>query len=236
MHIHRPKPLHGVHQLLTEIGVIVIGIVIALGAEQVVEWLHWREVVSQTREVLDRELAGDLGVVQTRIDEGPCIARRLAELKTVFRLHARRSPLPLKGPLGQPQFPHIQSSVWETAITGEGAAHMPLDLRIRYAGLYDALYWYRDKTSEESEAWSHLSQFDDQDVMVEQDWSSLRQWKARAQAVSEKVDANIAPVTGGPARVGTLFDQAAALGVAVKPYRFRPASLAARDALCRPML
>ena len=30
IHVHRPKPLHGPREILTEVGVIVIGIVIAL--------------------------------------------------------------------------------------------------------------------------------------------------------------------------------------------------------------
>ena len=41
MDIHRPKYVHGWRELLKEIGIIVIGVVIALGAEQVVESLHW---------------------------------------------------------------------------------------------------------------------------------------------------------------------------------------------------
>ena len=213
-----------------------MGVAIALCGEQVVEWLHWREVVAQTREALDRELAQDLGVVQARIDEGPCIARRLTELRTAFQRQAKGLPLALEWPLGQPQFPHIQSSVWETAVADQGAAHMPLDMRLRYANLYDALYWFRDKTTEESDAWSRLSQFDDRDVMTESDWSALHQWKARAQAVEQKVDANISPFTRNGTTVRPLFDSAAGLGVTAEPYRFRPASQAARDALCRPML
>ena len=40
MHIHRPKPLHGWRDILLEIGVIVVGIVIAVGLEQAVEFFH----------------------------------------------------------------------------------------------------------------------------------------------------------------------------------------------------
>lgn len=118
MDIHKPKPVHSWRELLSEIGVIVIGIVIALSGEQALEWWHWRGVVGETRQALDRELALNLGSVQTRIDQGPCIGRRIAELKTVFRLHARGMPTTFEGPLGQPQFPHIQTSVWETALSG----------------------------------------------------------------------------------------------------------------------
>ena len=41
MDIHKPKPVHNWRELLTEIGVIVVGIVIALSGEQIVETFHW---------------------------------------------------------------------------------------------------------------------------------------------------------------------------------------------------
>lgn len=228
MHFHLPKPLHGWREFAGEVGIIVLGVLIALAAEQVVEAMHWRSVVSQTRQALDRELAYDLGVMQSRVEEGPCIARRLSELGTVFRRHANGVPLALKGPLGQPQFPHIESSVWETVVADGTASHMPLDLRLRYSRTYSGIFWFRDKTDEESEAWSHLSQFDDHDVMTEEDWSAIHQWKARARSVAAKVDANISQET--------IRHMSSALGVQPRPFLFEPGSLAARDALCQPML
>ena len=36
MHPHKPKPVHNWREFLTEIGVVVIGVCIALGAAQVV--------------------------------------------------------------------------------------------------------------------------------------------------------------------------------------------------------
>lgn len=228
MHFHLPKPLHGWREFVGEVGIIVIGIAIALAGEQAVEWLHWRSVLAETRQALDREMADDLGVMQSRVDQGPCMSRRLFELTAVFRRRSNGQPLALKGSLGQPQFPHIESNVWETVVSGGAASHMPLDLRLRYSRFYAGIFWFRDKTDEESEAWSHLSQFDDHDVMTEQDWSALHQWKARAQSLAAKVDANASQTT--------IREMASALGVEPRPFRFKPASLAARDALCRPMI
>jgi hypothetical protein len=37
MHFHLPKPLHGWREFVGEVGIIVIGVPIALAAEQVVE-------------------------------------------------------------------------------------------------------------------------------------------------------------------------------------------------------
>ena len=42
-----PKPLHGWRALFGEVGIIVIGVLIALGAEQVVEGVHERNVAEE---------------------------------------------------------------------------------------------------------------------------------------------------------------------------------------------
>ena len=50
MHIHLPKPLHGWREFAGEVGIIVIGVLLALGAEQAIEALHHR---AQVREMAD---------------------------------------------------------------------------------------------------------------------------------------------------------------------------------------
>lgn len=48
MHIHLPKPLHGWRALIGEVGIIVIGVLIALGAEQVVTRVHEAQIKRET--------------------------------------------------------------------------------------------------------------------------------------------------------------------------------------------
>ena len=43
MDIHKPKPWHGWREFLKEYAIIVVGVLTALAAEQVVDWLHWRQ-------------------------------------------------------------------------------------------------------------------------------------------------------------------------------------------------
>ncbi len=51
MHFHLPKPLHGWREFVGEVGIIVVGVLIALGAEQAVEAIHHR---SQVHEMTDK--------------------------------------------------------------------------------------------------------------------------------------------------------------------------------------
>ncbi|HEY8004225.1 MAG TPA: hypothetical protein VIE16_08355, partial [Phenylobacterium sp.] len=61
MDIHKPKPWRGLREFLKEIGTIVIGVLIALGAEAVVENLHERRLSDEAREAIRDELRIDLG-------------------------------------------------------------------------------------------------------------------------------------------------------------------------------
>src|ERR1700759_1603280 len=56
MDIHKPKPWHGLREFLKEFGTIVLGVLVALGAEQAVEWLHWRHEAHVAREAIAFDL------------------------------------------------------------------------------------------------------------------------------------------------------------------------------------
>jgi hypothetical protein len=49
MHFHLPKPLHGWREFVGEVGISVLGVLIALGAEQVIETVHGNAEVRQFR-------------------------------------------------------------------------------------------------------------------------------------------------------------------------------------------
>src|SRR3954452_5726074 len=83
MHVHLPKPLHGWREFLGEVAIIVLGVGIALGAEQIVEAAHWKNVVEAEGQALDEEVQGNQGALMVRVMMQPCIDRRLAELAKV---------------------------------------------------------------------------------------------------------------------------------------------------------
>ena len=84
MHFHLPKPLHGWREFAGEVGIIVIGVLIALGAGQVVESFPDRQVAEEARENVRAEAALDVGFIQSRLAAQPCIERRLAELSEIL--------------------------------------------------------------------------------------------------------------------------------------------------------
>lgn len=158
MHFHLPKPLHGWREFGGEVGIIVLGVLIALGAEQMVESLHWRHEVHETRKALDAELSHDLAAVDVRIKERPCIDQRLAELERWANSTASGTPLRLKRPVTPPLQFNVHKAVWG-ATSGEVASRMPLDAKLSYAELYDGMETFRKFIEQESDAWDALQSY-----------------------------------------------------------------------------
>ena len=67
MHLHLPKPPHGWREFLSEVAVIVVGISIAIGAEQTVEWFHHRSEVNEAIASLRVESNENLGLAASSI-------------------------------------------------------------------------------------------------------------------------------------------------------------------------
>ena len=62
MRFHLPKPLHGWREFAGEVGIIVLGVLIALGAQQIVQNVHDGEVKRETVRAARAEVAAGLGV------------------------------------------------------------------------------------------------------------------------------------------------------------------------------
>ena len=82
MHVHLPKPLHGWRAFVGEVGIIVIGVLIALGAGQIVESLHWRESARQASHAIQLELAVQQLDAMERLVVQPCLTGQMSALAT----------------------------------------------------------------------------------------------------------------------------------------------------------
>jgi hypothetical protein len=81
MDVHKPKPVHGWRDFATEIVTIVIGVVIALGGEQIVEQIHWRGQLAQARAEMRDELHSSAYAAYERLVVAPCLSARLTKLR-----------------------------------------------------------------------------------------------------------------------------------------------------------
>jgi hypothetical protein len=228
MHVHLPKPLHGWREFTGEVGIIVLGVLIALAAEQVVETIHSRYQVGETRKSLDSELSRDLAAYQWRFSERPCAQARVKELDRWAKAMAEGRALKLKKEITQPIFFSINTSVWQ-ATNGDAAARMPLAPKLDYASLYDVLRTYDEISRDEAEAWTTISAFQENTDLTRAELHQVRQALLDLQA-----DDDILDVFGS--RFGTF---AAKLNIRPKQHIEQGIGaqvLPARRQLCEPLL
>ena len=225
MHFHLPKPLHGWREFAGEVGIIVVGVLLALGAEQVVEWAHWRNEVTDARRALDREVAYNLGAVEKRQQEAPCVDRRLLEIRSLLTGSTSGLRSASRPPLGQPQLWRPRTDVWQAAVAGQVAEHMPLATRLGYAEVYGQFQWYAQKAADETDAWGVLAELDDPGGLGPEDVAAVRQARSRAQVAADKLNAYLPRIIAAGARLG------------IKPATVEEASLTADslEALCAPL-
>src|SRR5689334_10434977 len=84
MHFHLPKPLHGWRAFIGEVGIIVLGVLIALAFGQAVEWLHWQAKVREAEAAIGRDLALTSDIASERVAVARCSDDRLALLRSAI--------------------------------------------------------------------------------------------------------------------------------------------------------
>ena len=154
------RPPHGWNAVAWELGIVTVGVLLALGTQEAAQGLHWRSEVKETRSALDAELSRDLAAFNYRLDESPCITDRMAELQKWGESFRGGRPLRLKHPIiNTPGFA-IRTEVWDL-VDSDIASRIPLKDRLNYSGLYSGMKSFKDAQSQEDEAWQTLMEYQD---------------------------------------------------------------------------
>lgn len=136
MHFHLPKPLHGWREFAGEVGIIVLGVLIALGAEQAVENIRQRNDVAELRQGIGAELANDRARWDSIHEQEPCELQRLAALDQWARSAPAKANLAdLPGPL----LWNLHWSAWDAAKASNALEHISASERLTTSDLYDAM-------------------------------------------------------------------------------------------------
>jgi len=173
MHVHLPKPLHGWREFVGEVGIIVIGVLIALGAEQVVEDLHWRHTVSSERKALDADVTEIWRAMSARVVIERCVDDRLNELALVFARHARGEPLGITAPIGRPTVWTGSTGALQMASADGSLSHMSTDQKRAYFAVQSIFEIFSRTAWEERDSWRTLDLLDDPATLNQEDWREL---------------------------------------------------------------
>lgn len=157
MEIHRPKkPIDGLRDLAKEVGVIVIGVAIALAGEQVVETLHDRHVAAEAREAVRAEIVYNLRLIRMRQAQDACVDRKLTEVAGLLEADELRKRPERPGWIGQPADTFTADGTWAAATGAGRTALFGLNEQSRYARIYSYFLAFNFENSREQAAWAQL--------------------------------------------------------------------------------
>jgi len=157
-HVDAPehKAVRSWEDFLKEVGTIVIGVLIALVADQAVDAWNWHKEVAIVEDSLDDELADSLFAAEERIKITECQHRTLDALddladKSHDTLVLRNTPVSRNRVWG--------SAAWDAAVASGTIAHMPHDTRNSYAELFSFVRVFRDMNLRQQELWASINAY-----------------------------------------------------------------------------
>lgn len=156
MEIHRPKSIHNWREFLTEVGTIVIGVFIALAAEEAMSNYNWRHEVGIVQDSLDDELSDALFGAMERVKIADCQRHtldRLDDLADESRgtLVIRNDPVTRNRVWG--------SAAWDAAVASGAIAHMDHDERNTYAALFSFVRLFHELNIRQEELWARIAAY-----------------------------------------------------------------------------
>ncbi len=149
MKVHFPQPLHGWREFAGEVGVIVLGVLIALGAQQAVEWAHFRNEQRNTLKRLFEEARINVAELRNR---QPNAAMMQLEMDFATELTKGKScPAAEKWAAVETSNMYrsvtVQTSVYDEIVGAGGLADVgSTSAREAVARFHSRLKWVQDQT------------------------------------------------------------------------------------------
>jgi hypothetical protein len=139
MDVHKPKVVTNWHELLKEWGIIVLGVLTALLAEQAVQSIDWRHKVDAAVADMNNELgAGDGPQAYVRLAMHDCVAERLNDLRSTVEQGNRARSTAFIDTIWLPQRTY-DSLAREAATASDVTSNMPHERMLQYRIAYEVI-------------------------------------------------------------------------------------------------
>jgi hypothetical protein len=157
MHVHLPKPLHGWREFAGEVGIVVLGIVIALAFGQAVQAWQWHEDVKTARTSIHREMAFDLAFFADRLRISKCVDRHLADVEQRIQAVATSGETPASSANLESPGRLILVGDYEAQEAADNLVHFPTAELSALGVFYDQARFMSEWTEKEDTAWNELA-------------------------------------------------------------------------------
>lgn len=155
METHKPRTARTWREFVAEVGMIVMGVLIALGLGEGVQVVHERAEASEARQDIRLEIAENVGLLNVRAATESCINERLDEVLALIK-HGEKSAL--VGPLwiGRPAVYGLNDGEYRSEAQAGHVSLLPGDEQADYATAYDVFAQYEQAEAIEQQAWANL--------------------------------------------------------------------------------
>jgi len=161
MDLHVPEgPIRSIKDFLIHIGIVTIGILIALCLEQAIEAYHRAHLAHQAVDGFTRELTSDRTVLKEVLS-----ADDTAQAKIIEWIDDLSSATPHRIGKGEDtdlpgvHFDIMSTASWDTAMATQALTEIPYERVHRYAGAYDAVRVFIDVERRGLADWQDLHAF-----------------------------------------------------------------------------
>jgi hypothetical protein len=186
MELHVPHgSIRSVKDFLVHIGIVTVGVIIALGLGQIVEAYHRSKMAAESMEGFRREIGFAESQVKQVLDSIPAWRSQIdAEIARLSATPAEGAdPMPIHYP--EPAFQIIRKASWETAIATQIIAALPHDKVRGYELAYEELTIFVDEERIGVGYWYELNKYGESDTALSAEdrrtlIKELRRYKAFA--------------------------------------------------------
>jgi len=196
-------PPTGWPEFITELVIVVLGVFLALAAQEAVNNWNARNDLAEFRKAVDQEIAENLSAYELRAAVSPCVNARLEELAAWQKDWRGGSGPPMTGRIRRPIGYTLSQDVWNSGAEAN-LREMPLKQRLNYASLYAGFQTYENLRLREAAAWQSLYAYDEARSLTTPEVNALRGFLLTARALAWSIDSNWVD----------LKRQAAAMGIA----------------------
>jgi hypothetical protein len=156
MHVRIPKPLHGWRAFAGEVGIIVLGVLIALGFGQLAQSFHDRASANEARDAVRAEVRENLWWLERREAHEPCVQHILSDLGDVLTRARNGQPTPLVVAVDLPSHSKITSLRWDANAQAGRASLFSGDEQRLLANVYYSTEEFWSSQSEEETIWAKM--------------------------------------------------------------------------------
>lgn len=156
MDVRLPRPIHGWRLFLGEVGIIVIGVLIALSAERVASNINDRNVAARTRAAITNEINENLSSIALRGQAEPCIDRRLVELRALFEDWAKSGGFKTPMWVAQATTLGVSMARYEAALSSGDIALLPSEEQYRLGIIAAQIRDFEEIQDQQQLPWGRL--------------------------------------------------------------------------------